>query len=71
MSPLQIVDGEKLRCLEKSVIRVKFVDSLNLSRAYILLSETISYRRRINKEKASIRLTWGPYRRNITNTLTV
>ena len=71
MSPLQIVDGEKLRCLEKSVIRVKFVDSLNLSRAYILLSETISYRRRINKEKASIRLTWGPYRRNITSTLTV
>ena len=71
MSPLQIVDGAKLRCLEKSVIRMKFVDSLNLSRAYILLSETISYRRRINKEKASIRLTWGPYRRNITNTLTV
>ena len=58
MSPLQIVDGAKLRCLEKSVIRMKFVDSLNLSRAYILLSETISYRRRINKEKASIRLTW-------------
>ena len=71
MSPLQIVDGAKLRCLEKSVVTMKFVDSLNLSHAYVLLSEIISFRRRINKKKASIRLTWGPYRRNITTTLTV
>ena len=71
MSPLQIVDGAKLRCLEKSVVTMKFVDSLNLSHAYVLLSEIISFRRRINKKKASIRLTWGPYRRNITTTLAV
>ena len=53
MSPLQIVDGAKLRCLEKSVVTMKFVDSLNLSHAYVLLSEIISFRRRINKKKAS------------------
>ena len=72
MSPRQIVNGGKLLCLEKSVIRIKFINSLNLSHAYVLLSEIISYRRRRNKKKASTSwLTWGLYRRNITTTLTV